>query len=205
LITLELDKPITKEWVAELRDRLAQGLSPDSFNAMAALPLFHLVIGRNHLEATKLLIEYGVTFRPDMYGRWPSTIAAICEVSEELCDLVVEAEAAWLDKLEAAHTRFETQNPHLGAIARDIYDKVVVRVIRNVVADLVEAEVVFVGPGARAALDKTPKHTIQQSDRIVFQGSSDSRVKIDGEDLVTINASAILNILDRDANSSKAV
>ncbi|HEY8007543.1 MAG TPA: ankyrin repeat domain-containing protein [Methylocella sp.] len=64
---------------------------PDKRTGLTAL---HLAIGRNAFDAVKLLVLRGAAFVPDNLGRMPSVIAAECEVSEELCDFVVEAEAA---------------------------------------------------------------------------------------------------------------
>ncbi len=61
----------------------------DTGTGMNAL---HLAVGRNNLEITKLLVEAGVAFIPDAYGRMPSVIAAEMEVSEELADYICEAE-----------------------------------------------------------------------------------------------------------------
>jgi co-chaperonin GroES (HSP10) len=198
LITLELDKPITRDWVDELRAALDRGLSPVTYHALVGLPLLHLVIGRNSIDATTLLIERGASFGPDRFGRWPSTIAARCEVGEELSDLVVEAEAAWPEKLEADQDLFVAENPQLGLFARELYDKVLVRVIRNVAADLLEGEVVLVGPAA----ERTSKANAQQAHRILLKGTPSRKVKIDGEDMVLIDASNILQIIDNDAGSS---
>ena len=44
----------------------------DTGTGMNAL---HLAVGRNNLEITKLLVEAGVAFIPDAYGRMPSVIA----------------------------------------------------------------------------------------------------------------------------------
>jgi Ankyrin repeats (3 copies) len=52
----------------------------------------HIAVGRNNLEMVKMLVEAGAKFQADFLGRWPSTIAAECEASEELCDFIVEAE-----------------------------------------------------------------------------------------------------------------
>jgi ankyrin repeat protein len=63
----------------------------DRQTGMAAL---HVAVGRNDIATVRFLVERGATFFPDRKGRWPSAIASLCEVSEELCDYIVEAEAA---------------------------------------------------------------------------------------------------------------
>ena len=50
------------------------------------------------LQRMRTLIENDVTFGPDRFGRWPSVVVAECEASEEVCNFVVEAEAAWLER-----------------------------------------------------------------------------------------------------------
>jgi hypothetical protein len=61
----------------------------DSLTGMNAL---HIAVGRDNLAMARLLVEAGIAFIPDNEGRFPSTIAAICEVSDELNDYIVEAE-----------------------------------------------------------------------------------------------------------------
>jgi ankyrin repeat protein len=53
----------------------------------------HIAVGRNHLEMARSLLEKGIAFVPDNQGRMPTTIAAECEVSDEMCDFIAEAEA----------------------------------------------------------------------------------------------------------------
>jgi ankyrin repeat protein len=53
----------------------------------------HIAVGRDHLEMARYLVENGVAFVPDNQGRMPTTIAAECEVSDEMCDFIAEAEA----------------------------------------------------------------------------------------------------------------
>ena len=53
----------------------------------------HIAVGRNHLEMAQYLVEKGIAFVPDNQGRMPTTIAAECEVSDEMCDFIAEAEA----------------------------------------------------------------------------------------------------------------
>jgi ankyrin repeat protein len=63
----------------------------DKDSGMTAL---HLAVGRNHIDLVRMLVSRGASFVSDKQGRMPTTIAAECEVSEELCDFIVEAEAA---------------------------------------------------------------------------------------------------------------
>ena len=62
----------------------------DKDSGMTAL---HLAVGRNHIDLVRMLVSRGASFVPDKQGRMPTTIAAECEVSEELCDFIAEAEA----------------------------------------------------------------------------------------------------------------
>jgi ankyrin repeat protein len=62
----------------------------DPQNGLSAL---HIAVGRDYLEMAKYLVECGAAFAADDQGRTPSTIAAECEVSDEMCDFIVEAEA----------------------------------------------------------------------------------------------------------------
>jgi ankyrin repeat protein len=73
---------------------LDEGVPLDAVDQATGMTALHLAVGCNHLELTRLLVEHGASFVPDKQGRMPTTIAAECEVSEELCDFIVEAEAA---------------------------------------------------------------------------------------------------------------
>ncbi len=57
------------------------------------LTALHMAVGRDHLDIAKLLVERGASFQPDNQGRMPTTVAAECEVSDEMCDFIAEAEA----------------------------------------------------------------------------------------------------------------
>jgi hypothetical protein len=67
--------------------------SVDFIDPQTGLTALHIAVGRNHIEMAKYLVEQGASFRPDAQGRTPSTIAAECEVSDEMCDFIAEAEA----------------------------------------------------------------------------------------------------------------
>ncbi|MHA6266350.1 ankyrin repeat domain-containing protein [Aliiroseovarius sp. CAU 1755] len=61
------------------------------------LNALHLAVGTNNLRLTKALVEdHDPVFAADKFGRWPSLIAIECEVSDELSDYIVEAEAKFL-------------------------------------------------------------------------------------------------------------
>jgi ankyrin repeat protein len=62
----------------------------DPRNGLTAL---HIAVGRDHLALAKYLVASGAKFVPDNQGRTPTTVAAECEVSDEMCDFIAEAEA----------------------------------------------------------------------------------------------------------------
>ena len=62
----------------------------DEHTGMTAL---HIAVGRDHLPLAQFLVKRGAAFMPDKQGRMPSTVAAECEVSDEMCDFIAEAEA----------------------------------------------------------------------------------------------------------------
>ena len=73
---------------------LKDGAPLDTLDKVTGMTALHLAVGSDHLNVARLLVERGASFLPDNQGRMPTTIAAECEVSEELCDFIVEAEAA---------------------------------------------------------------------------------------------------------------
>jgi hypothetical protein len=67
----------------------------DDINAVdpaTGMSHLHVAVGTNQLDLVRSLVASGARFFPDKHGRWPSTIAAICEVDENLMDYVVEEE-----------------------------------------------------------------------------------------------------------------
>jgi hypothetical protein len=80
--------------IATMEAMLECNVSIDTVDKVTGMTALHLAVGRNHLEAARFLGSQGASFLPDKRGRMPTTIAAECEVSEELCDFIVEAEAA---------------------------------------------------------------------------------------------------------------
>jgi uncharacterized protein len=80
---------------AKLVEKLLEyGVSLDTADKLTGMTALHLAVGCNHLDVARILVERGASFVLDKQGRMPTTIAAECEVSEELCDFIVEAEAA---------------------------------------------------------------------------------------------------------------
>jgi uncharacterized protein len=76
-----------EEWITH-----HPGVAIDTFEKTTGMTLLHIAIGRNNLELTRFLLANGATIMPDQRGRWPSLIAAACGVSDELYDLVADAE-----------------------------------------------------------------------------------------------------------------
>jgi ankyrin repeat protein len=79
--------------VAFFEEWLDKGADIDVVEETTGLSPLHIAVGRNHLDLVKLLLKFGASITPDRQGRWPSTIAELCEVDEEICDLIVGAEA----------------------------------------------------------------------------------------------------------------
>jgi ankyrin repeat protein len=84
-------------WVSGVEKAIQNGADPDYTDPETGLCALHLAVGTNDLDMTRLLVEQaGAAFFPDRFGRWPSLIAAECEVTEELTDYVAEQEARFL-------------------------------------------------------------------------------------------------------------
>jgi hypothetical protein len=80
-----------------VKTALEQGASVAAADPRDGLTALHIAVGTNNLPMARLLIEeWKAPFGPDSFGRWPSVVAAECCVSEELCDYIVEQEAAAL-------------------------------------------------------------------------------------------------------------
>jgi uncharacterized protein len=72
---------------------LESGASVDAADEKTGMTALHIAVGRNNLAIARILVERGASFIVDKQGRMPTTIAAECEVSEELSDFIAEAEA----------------------------------------------------------------------------------------------------------------
>ncbi len=59
-----------------------------------------------------------------------------------------------------------------------------------------EGEIVAVGPGARDERGTVVPLDVKQGDRILFGKWSGSEVKLDGEDLLIMNESDIMGVID---------
>jgi ankyrin repeat protein len=68
-----------------------QSKDVNAVNEQGMSPL-HIAIGQNDIRWVRSLIEQGAKFFPDKEGRWPSTIAALMEVDDELQDYIADEE-----------------------------------------------------------------------------------------------------------------
>jgi uncharacterized protein len=77
-----------------VRRLLDEGNAPIDFaDETTGLTALHMAVGQDELEVAQFLVERGAAFVPDRQGRLPSVVAAECEVSDEMCDFIAEAEA----------------------------------------------------------------------------------------------------------------
>ncbi len=72
-----------------VRSRDAKEVNAVNERGMSAL---HIAVGQNDLLRVRSLVQRGAKFFPDHEGRWPSTIAALMEVDDDLLDYVAETE-----------------------------------------------------------------------------------------------------------------
>lgn len=84
-----------EKWIADY-----PGVNINAFEEGTGLAVLHIAIGTNNLKLTRFLLANGATIMPDQRGRWPSLIAAQCRVSDELYDLVADAELAVEEKTQ---------------------------------------------------------------------------------------------------------
>jgi hypothetical protein len=88
LISLELGD------LKNFKKYLQQGMDINYVHPNTGLPMLHMAVGLNHKDIVRFMLENGAKVTPDRNGRWPSTVAALCEVDGEICDMVSDAEAA---------------------------------------------------------------------------------------------------------------
>jgi chaperonin GroES len=62
-----------------------------------------------------------------------------------------------------------------------------------------EGEIIAVGPGARDEAGKVVPLDVKQGDRILFGKWSGTEIKLDGEDLLIMNESDIMGVVDKKA------
>lgn len=76
---------------------LEDGADVNTADAVTGLTALHIAVGTNNLPLARILVEdWAALFGPDGRGRWPSVIAAECQVEGSLADYVVEAESRFL-------------------------------------------------------------------------------------------------------------
>jgi|RhiMetdeSRZDD1v2_1073273.scaffolds.fasta_scaffold03701_21 hypothetical protein len=81
---------------AAVRRRLiADGADVNARHPETGLTALQLAVGTNNYPLSVYLIEKcGARFGSDRLGRWPTSLAARCRASVNLCDYIVEEEAA---------------------------------------------------------------------------------------------------------------
>jgi len=85
--------------INRVNEALEQGSRITAFDPETGLTALHLAVGTNNLPLTRYLVEIRDSpFGPDYEGRWPTIIAAECEVSEALNDYIVEMESTYLKR-----------------------------------------------------------------------------------------------------------
>lgn len=78
---------------------LADGADVNMTDDETGLAALHIAVGTNNIGLVRTLIEtHNASFFPDRFGRWPTLIAAQCQVDDELSDYIVEAEARYLEE-----------------------------------------------------------------------------------------------------------
>ncbi|WP_428491640.1 ankyrin repeat domain-containing protein [Rhodopila sp.] len=80
--------------VGKMSILLSRGVDVNSVHPTNGMSALHYAIGRHQFQMSQYLIEKEANFFPDRLGRMPSILARIMECSEEMCDLIDEAEAA---------------------------------------------------------------------------------------------------------------
>lgn len=77
-----------------VRDAVAAGANVNTVHEQTGLSALHIAVGSNNFALTRYLIEEAnAEIGPDRSGRWPTIIAAECEVDAILSDYILEAEA----------------------------------------------------------------------------------------------------------------
>jgi ankyrin repeat protein len=80
--------------VKQFKEYVLRGMDINYVHPDTGLPMLHTAVGLNHKDIVRFLLENGAKVAPDRYGRWPSTVAALCEADGEICDMISDAEAA---------------------------------------------------------------------------------------------------------------
>ena len=78
---------------------LKLGADINATHPETGLSALHIAVGVNDIFLCRYLVEKcSVGFFPDRFGRWPTLIAAECQVDDALSDYIVEAEARYLEE-----------------------------------------------------------------------------------------------------------
>lgn len=84
-----------------VKKALNEGADVGATDALDGVTALHIAVGTNNLPLVRYLVETcKAPFGPDGFGRWPTSIAVECEVSDELSDYIVEKEAEALGLTE---------------------------------------------------------------------------------------------------------
>jgi hypothetical protein len=82
-----------------IESALKEGADINYMHPEHGVSALHIAVANNDIVLCRLLIEqWGAKFFPDRFGRWPSLIAAECQVANALSDYIVEQEARYLER-----------------------------------------------------------------------------------------------------------
>jgi hypothetical protein len=83
--------------IRDIQNALAQGADINCVHPDTGLSALHIAVGNNDIALCRFLIEQcHARFFADKFGRWPTLIAAECQVDDALSDYIVEREAVFL-------------------------------------------------------------------------------------------------------------
>lgn len=81
--------------IQAIEEAIGRGANINFVHPDTGLSALHIAVGQNDLSLCSFLIENcGANFFPDKFGRWPTLIAAECQVDDELADYIAQKEAA---------------------------------------------------------------------------------------------------------------
>lgn len=83
--------------VTGIQEAMRQGADINAVHPETGLAALHMAVGANDLPLSRFLIEQcHARFFADKFGRWPTLIAAECQVDDALSDYIAEREAEFL-------------------------------------------------------------------------------------------------------------
>ena len=89
--------------IDDIREAVSGGANINCIDPATGLSALHIAVGQNDLPLCRFLIEEcGAKFFADRFGRWPTLIAAECQVDEELLDYIANKEERFLDRTPTA-------------------------------------------------------------------------------------------------------